>query len=98
MRQQKNHLLLLGCAIGVQLLCATKGYSNHIGYAKANRVNKTSSANIPFAGKTGGKKSLKAVSATEKAFDKISGKVTGPDGKPVLGATVTVQGTKTAVV
>ncbi len=95
MRKQQNHFLLLGCAIGVQLLCATTGYSTPIGYGHANRADKTSPANIFYAGKTGSKKSLNA-SATEEIAGQITGKVLDAEGKPIPGATVQVKGSKTA--
>ncbi len=97
MRKQQSHYLLLGCAFGAQLLCATKSYSNNIGYADANHARKASSANAFYAGKSGSKGSPEFSNATDKAIDKISGKVTDAEGKPVYGATVQIKGSKNAV-
>ena len=97
MRKQQSHYLLLGCAFGAQLLCATKGYSNNIGYADANLTGKANPANVFYAGKSGRKGSPKFSNKTDKAFDKISGKVTDAEGKPVYGATVQIKGSKNAV-
>jgi TonB-linked SusC/RagA family outer membrane protein len=82
MRKLQNHFLLLGCAFGVQLLCATKGYSHEIHSASAG----------PDGMKSAGHKHF-----SNRVQDKISGKVTAPDGTPIVGATVQVKGSKNAV-
>jgi TonB-linked SusC/RagA family outer membrane protein len=95
MRKIKNHHLLLGCAFGAQLLCATKGYSNKIEYADANRNGKVSyryeNAGKEFSGK-GNMISLNNVQ------EKISGKVTGPDGKGIAGVSVQIKGARGGVI
>jgi TonB-linked SusC/RagA family outer membrane protein len=82
MRKLQNHSLLLGCAFGVQLLCATKGYAHDIN---------------AYIHSDGNHSPVNRVYASEFNEEKITGTVTGPDGKPVAGATVQVKGKKGAV-
>src|ERR1700712_3431993 len=95
MRKIKNHHLLLGCAFGAQLLCATKGYSNKIEYADANRNGKVSyryeNAGKKFSGKEN-------VISSNNVQEKISGKVTGPDGKGIAGVSVQIKGARGGVI
>src|SRR5450631_3924802 len=89
MRKQTSRYLLLGFAFGVQLLCATKGYS-HNNHAKVNPDNKTSGSSA-ISGK--GRKAFSA----DRVQETIIGKVIDPDGKPITGASVTVKGTQKGV-
>ncbi len=89
MRQQTSRYLLLGFAFGVQLLAATKGYSHNI-HANANPKHKTSGTSA-ISGNVRNDFSVDRVQET------ITGKVIDPDGKPVIGASVTVKGTQKGV-
>ena len=80
---------MLGFAFGVQLLAATKGYSHNI-HANANPNHKTSGTSA-ISGKVRNDFSVDRVQET------ITGKVIDPDGKPVIGASVTVKGTQKGV-
>src|SRR5258706_8703682 len=100
MRKQQNRYLLLGCAFGVQLLCATKGYSNKTGLAYNNPVSKASSMHNHYAGETGRNEKgswAKNSLSVKNAQEKISGKVTGPDGKGIAGVSVQIKGSKVGV-
>ena len=89
MRKLKNHYLLLGCAFGAQLLCATKGYSHDLRRVYDGPKSKTSVSSISD--------NAKNAFLTGKVQETITGKVTGPDGKAVAGASVSVKGTKNGV-
>lgn len=93
MRKQQNRYLLLGCAFGAQLLCATRGYSHHVGNVYASAEMKTAIRNRHTTGVKGKEKTFSLFNE-----EKITGKVTGPDGRPVAGASVQIKGTRKAVV
>src|ERR1700682_5379961 len=98
MRKQTNRYLLLGCAFGFQLLCAIKGYSNKIEYPKINPVRKTSARSRHDAVENGRKENVFGSNDSgKKALEKISGKVTGPDGKGLAGVSIQVKGSKGGV-
>src|SRR5712675_1119305 len=98
MRKQTSRYLLLGFAFGVQLLTATKGYSNRIGYANDNPLRKSSSANKHSASETVKKENVSGLKdPCKNVEEKISGKVTGPDGKPLTGVSVQIKGSKNGV-
>ncbi len=93
MRKQQNRYLLLGWAFGAQLLCATRGYSHHVGNVNASAEMKTAIRDRHTNGVKGKEKTFSLFNE-----EKITGKVTGPDGKPVAGASVQIKGTRKAVV
>src|ERR1700722_3540404 len=100
MRKQTNRNLLLGCAFGVQLLYATNGYSEKTGYTDVKPVNSSSSPQLLNASKSGRNKNMTAVqheTSSGRVQETISGRVTGPDGKPVSGVSVQVKGSKGGV-
>jgi TonB-linked SusC/RagA family outer membrane protein len=98
MRKLQNRYLLLGCAIGIQLLCATKGYSHKIDYVNGSPEGKRSPNNGHQSARNVQKENLSAAKGETDKQEKISGKVTGPDGRGIQGVTVQIKGTKTGVV